>query len=217
MKINHKIYDSIISEPFDVQHLANDVKIELHSLNQNEHLYAQYAPKAKFAIWSTVDSQTYRLLLEDTYYPRMRELYGKRVNQCMIDFWGKVEKVRGKLMKFVFFPVSILVFVFFIAIVIFGQVLGQTLQTILMAAALIGFIVVNVFVNRKIDNAVNTHNTEAVDKIKNIIGHKRFEELINEQQAHYDEFFDIHNDEEETAVVAEENPVVENVVEENQE
>lgn len=196
MKINHKIYNSITTEPFDVQQLADGVTVELHSLNQNEYLYAQYAPKAKFAIWSSVDGKNYRLLLEDTYYPRMREMYGKRVNQCMIDFWNKVEKVRSKLMKFVFIPVSILVFLGFIALVLFGALLGEGLQMVLMAAALIAFIIVNVFVNRKIDSAINTHNTEAVDKIKHIIGHKRFEELLNEQQAHYDEFFDIHEDEE---------------------
>lgn len=202
MKINHKIYNSITSEPFDVQKLNDGVTVELHSLNKNEYLYNTYAPKAKFAVWSSENGKNYRLLLEDTYYPRMKELYGKRVNQCMVDFWAEVEKVRGKLMKLVFLPVSVLVFLSFIALVLFGAALGEGVQMALMGVALILFIVVNVFVNRKIDSAINTHNSEAVEKIKNIIGHKRFEELLNEQQAHYDEFFDIKPEDEEADVDA---------------
>ena len=200
MKINPKIYNSVTTEPFDTQELENGVVIELHSLNQNEALFNEYAPKAKFAIWSSTDSKTYRLLLEDTYYPRMRELYGRRVNQCMINFWDAVEKERGKIMKFVFIPVSIVVFLMLIALMVFGGALDETLQTVLMGVALVGFIVVNVIVNKKIDSIVNKHNSEAVEKIKNIIGHKRFEELLNEQQAHYDEFFGIEEETDEEVV-----------------
>lgn len=194
MKINPKIYNAISTTPFDVQKLEDDVVIELHSLNENEDLYNAYAPKAKFAVWSTLDGKTYRLLLEDTYYPRLREFYGKRVNKCMIEFWEKVEKGRSKLMKFVFVPVAILVFIAFILLLILGKNLDQNLQTILIMAILIAFIITNTVVNKKIDNLVNKHNNEAVEKIKNIIGHKRFEELQNETQAHYDEFFGIEEE-----------------------
>ena len=38
MKINQKVYNSIKTEPFDVQQLSNGGTIELHSLNQNEEL-----------------------------------------------------------------------------------------------------------------------------------------------------------------------------------
>ena len=210
MKINPKIYKSVTTEPFDKQVLENDVVIELHSLNQNEALFNEYAPKAKFAIWSSVDGKTYRLLLEDTYYPRMRELYGRRVNQCMINFWDAVEKERGKIMKFVFIPVSIVVFIALILLMIFGANLGETLQTVFMGVALVAFIVVNVIVNKKIDSIVSKNNSEAIEKIKNIIGHNRFEELLNDQQAHYDEFFGINNEEESTEEVVEEQVEEEN-------
>ena len=211
MKINPKIYKSVTTEPFDTQEMENGVVVELHSLNQNESLFNQYAPKAKFAIWSSLDGKTYRLLLEDTYYPRVRELYGRRVNQVMINFWDVVEKQRGKLMKFVFIPVSIVVFIALILLWVFGTGMDQTLQTVLMGTALVTFIVVNVVVNKKIDKIVSTNNTEAVEKIKNIVGHKRFEELLNEQQAHYDEFFGIN---EEEVVEEEENNEEENKTEE---
>lgn len=196
MKINPKLYAAVTTEPFDRQELEDGVVVELHSLNQNEEIFNEYAPKAKFAIWTSVDGKTYRLLLEDTYYPRLRELYGRRVNQCMINFWNNVEKDRSKIMKFVFIPVSVLVFIIFILLMIFGANLDQNLQTIIMGVVLVAFIIVNVIVNKKIDGYVNKHNDEAVDKIKKIIGAKRFEELLNEQQAHYDEFFQIPPDEE---------------------
>jgi hypothetical protein len=218
MKINPKIYNSVTTEPFDVQELSNGTVIELHSLNQNEALFNEYAPKAKFAIWSSVDGKRYKLILEDTYYPRLRELYGRRVNQCMIDFWDAVEKERSKLMKFVFIPVSIAVIVAFILLMIFAQQLGETGQMIAMVAVLVAFIVVNVIVNKKIDGYVNKHNDEAIDKIKKIIGGKRFEELLNEQQAHYDEFFQIPAEEESTedaALEVNEEVVSEEITEEN--
>ena len=193
MKINQKIYNSITTEPFDVQQLSNGGTIELHSLNQNEELFNQYAPQAKFSIWSCVDGKNYRLLLEDTYYPRMREFYGKRVNQCMVDFWDVVEKERGKVMKFIFFPVSILVFVVFIVLMLLQGKMDDTLQLVLMVGSLLAFVFVNIFVNKKIDKIINENNNIAVEKIKNIIGHKRFEELLDEQQAHYDEFFHVND------------------------
>ena len=207
MKINQKIYNSIKSEPFDVQELNDGSTIELHSLNQNEELFNQYAPQAKFAIWTCADGKNYRLLLEDTYYPRMREFYGKRVNQCMVDFWDIVEKERGKIMKFIFIPVSVLVFALFLIMMFFPTLFGETGQMIVMGVALVGFIVVNVVVNKKVEKIVNENNSIAVEKIKNIIGHKRFEELLDEQQKHYDDFF--HVNEEVVEEVSEEIPALE--------
>ena len=201
MKINPKLYNSVISEPFDVLELNDGATIELHSLNQNEELFNQYAPQAKFAIWTCADGKHYRLLLEDTYYPRMREFYGRRVNQCMVDFWDAVEKQRGKLIKFVFIPVSVLVFAIFIFLMFFGHLLGDTGQMIAMGVTLVGFIVVNVVVNKKVEKIVNDNNSIAVEKIKNIIGHKRFEELLDEQQAHYDDFFHVNEEVSEDDVV----------------
>ena len=205
MKINQKIYNSIKTEPFDVQELSNGGTIELHSLNQNEELFNQYAPQAKFSIWSSLDGKNYRLLLEDTFYPRMREFYGRRVNQCMVDFWDVVEKERNKVMKFIFLPVSILVFAIFLVLMFFPTLFGETGQMIVMGVCLLGFIVVNVLVNKKVEKIVNENNSIAVEKIKNIIGHKRFEELLDEQQAHYDEFFHVN----EEVVVEEEAPAEE--------
>lgn len=203
MRINPKIYDSITTTPFDVQELENGAKIELHSLNQNEALFNEYAPKAKFAIWSSIDGSNYKLLLEDSYYARLRELYGKRVNQCMVTFWSKVEKDRSRLMKIFFIPVSIILAAIFIILLAFPKLLNETSQLVVMGGALIGFIIVNVVINKKIDSVVNKHNSEAVEKIKNIVGHKHFDELMDETRAHYDDFFGIV-EEENVEVVEEE-------------
>jgi hypothetical protein len=195
MRINPKIYNSITTTPFDVQELENGAKIELHSLNQNEALFNEYAPKAKFAIWSSIDGSEYKLLLEDSYYARLRELYGKRVNQCMVTFWSKVEKDRSRLMKIFFIPVSIILAAIFIILLAFPKLLNETSQLVVMGGALIGFIIVNVVINKKIDSIVNKHNSEAVEKIKNIVGHKHFDELMDETRAHYDDFFGIVEEE----------------------
>ena len=211
MKINANIYNSIITEPFDVQELENGVKVELHSLNQNETLFNQYAPKAKFAIWTCADSKNYRLLLEDKYYEHVRELYGRRVNQCMINFWDDVEKERGKVVKFFFIPVIAVVIILSVVLMAlsFTNVLDETGQWISMGALLVGFVICNTIINRKIDSIVSKHNDTAVSKIKNFIGHKRFEELQHAQQTHYDEFFNIPEDERVGNLPEEEQPVEE--------
>lgn len=197
MKINQKIYYTVATEPFDVQELENGVKVELHSLNQNEALFNEYAPKAKFAIWSTIDGSCYKLLLEDSYYARLRELYGRRVNQCMVTFWSKVEVDRKRIMKLFFIPISIILIAVFTILLFLPSILGETGQLVVMGATLVGFIIANMLINKKIDGIVNTHNSEAVEKIKNIVGHKHFEELMEETRAHYDDFFGIVEDAEE--------------------
>lgn len=195
MKINHKIYNTIVSTPFDVQELDGGVKIELHSLNENEALFNEYAQrKGKFSVWTSLDGMTYRLLLEDSYYARLRELYGRRVNQCMITFWDDVEKERSKVMKWFFIISGVLLVGLFVFLTFFPNVLDQTGQMIVMFATLIGFIIVNTVINKKVDTIVNKHNSIAVEKIKNIVGHDRFEELLDETRAHYDDFFGIEEE-----------------------
>lgn len=206
MKINPKIYYTVSTEPFDVQELEGGVKVELHSLNKNEELFNEYAPKAKFAIWSTIDGSCFKLLLEDSYYARLRELYGRRVNQCMVTFWDKVEVDRKRIIKLFFIPISVILIAVFMLLIFFPQMLGNTGQLVVMGATLVGFIIANMLINKKIDSIINKHNAEAVEKIKNIVGHKHFEELMDETRAHYDDFFGIVEEEE----VTEEVPAGEN-------
>lgn len=195
MKINQKIYNSITTQPFDVQDINEGVTVELHSLNENESLFEEYAKKqGKFAIWTCADGKNYRLLLEDSLYERMRDFYGKRVNRCWIEFWDIVEKQRGKIMKFVFIPVSIVVFLIFILVMFFGNLLGETGQMVAMGVSLVAFIIVNVIVNKKVESIVNTNHVALIEKIKNIVGHERFEELLDIQQSHYDDFFHVNEE-----------------------
>ena len=219
MRINPKIYDTVSSTPFDVQELEDGVKIELHSLNENEALFNEYAPKAKFAIWSTIDGSCYKLLLEDSYYARLRELYGKRVNQCMVTFWDKVEKDRKRVVKLFFIPISIIIVAVFTLLLAFPTLLGETGQLVVMGVTLFGFIIANMFINKKVDGIVNKHNSEAVEKIKNIVGHKHFDELMDETRAHYDDFFGIEEEVSETIeeVESADAEVIEEVTEDNKE
>lgn len=204
MRINPKIYNTVSTEPFDVQELEGGVKVELHSLNANEALFNEYAPKAKFAIWSTIDGSCFKLLLEDSYYARLRELYGRRVNQCMVTFWNKVEVDRKRIVKLFFIPISIILVAIFALLIFFPQLLGETGQLVVMGGTLVGFIISNMIINKKIDGVINKHNSEAVEKIKNIVGHKHFEELMDETRAHYDDFFGIVEEDEPTEEVLEE-------------
>ena len=195
MKVNAKLFDRVVTDPFDLQELNDGATVELHSLNQNEELFNEYAPKAKFAIWACKNGKNYRLLVEDGYYAEMRELYGKRVNQTWVSFWDEVEKGRGKIMKMFFIPLTIIVFIAITLLMIFNDKLGENGQLIAMAVVLIVFVISNVIINRKIDNIIQTSNANAVEKIKNIVGHKHFDELMEAQRVYYDKFFGIEEDE----------------------
>lgn len=194
MKINQKIYDRVTTTPFDTQNLENGSVVELHSLNANLDLYNEYAPKAKFAIWSSKDGKNYRLLLEDGYYEKLRELYGKRVNNCWVDFWNKVAVDRKKTMLTIFLPLVLVIAVAFILAGVLKKQLGDNGQLIMLSIALVVFIIGNVFVNKRIDKSINKHNAEAIDDIKHIIGKDRFDALIDEQKLYYDEFFGLQED-----------------------
>ena len=54
-------------------------------------------------------------------------------------------------MKFIFIPVSVLVFALFLIMMFFPTLFGETGQMIVMGVALVGFIVVNVVVNKKVE------------------------------------------------------------------
>ena len=42
MKVNARLFDRVVTEPFDIQELENGSTVELHSLNQNEELYQEF-------------------------------------------------------------------------------------------------------------------------------------------------------------------------------
>lgn len=217
MKINKQLYSRVFTEPFDVQELENDVTVELHSLNENEGLYAQYASQGKFALWTSQDGKHYRLILEDGYYQETKELYGKRVNQTWINFWESIERDRGKIMKTIFLPLVIFVVIAFVLITFFSKQLGNPGQILCLAATFIVFVIGNIFVNKKVNNIVNTHNSQSVEKIKNIVGHKHFEELLEAQRTYYEKFFHYDEPVEEEALEEEPAEVQEETLENNEE
>jgi hypothetical protein len=122
----------------------------------------------------------------------------------MVTFWNKVEVDRKRIVKLFFIPISIILVAIFALLIFFPQLLGETGQLVVMGGTLVGFIISNMIINKKIDGVINKHNSEAVEKIKNIVGHKHFEELMDETRAHYDDFFGIVEEDEPTEEVLEE-------------
>ena len=201
MKINKQLYDQITSTPFEVQQISENCQVELHSMNDSETLYNTYASQAKFAVWSSKDGHNYRLLLEDGYYQRMREIYTKRVNKIWLNFWDVVEKGRRKVMLTIFLPTVLIAFAAAILLIVFSKQIaalpsGNIWQWVIIGVVMVGFIAVNVLTNRKIDKIINTANDKAVEDIKMVVGHDRFDFLMKDQQTYYDEFFHIEPEEE---------------------
>jgi len=214
MKINKKLYDYVVSQPFDVQNLENGGTIELHKLNESEAIYAEYQPQGKLSVWTSKDGKNYRLLIEEGLYQVIRELHVKRCNQAWVNFWDNVEKGRKKIMLTLFLPIVIVVLGIAVAFMFLSQGWNQTTQLLVMGAILVVFIAGNVIVNKKIDNLINGENKKAVDAIKGIVGHERFDEIMDNQRAYYDKLYAVPDDtqvenKEEVKEEAEENKIEE--------
>lgn len=220
MKINKRIYDLVTSEPISKQETEHGI-IEVHNMNQNENLYEEYAKRqGKFALWTSKDGQTYRLIIEEGFYEEAKPLYSKKVNQIWLEFWDAVEKARNRTMTHFIIPITLVVFILLGLSTLIPKNQGQ-MQMIVLIGIFIGYIISTMVVRKRVDSAINRHNQEAIEKIKNIVGHEKFQSLLEKQRTYYDQFFNISATapEEETApsvleetaeqiLVAEEMPLI---------
>ncbi len=188
MKLNQRIYDYAVEDKLiERQELRDGKSIEIYSLNEYQDIYTEFTNQGKFAVWSCVDNQNYRLYIEDGYYKKLEPLYKQRINQIWIDFWDECDKAVSKFRNIVMPIMLVAILVFFIG----GSLLikNQTIQ--LVVALVVAFVfIVFIFSFRKVINKrISNANQTAVSKIKDILGEKRFEKLLEEQRSYIDTFF----------------------------
>ncbi len=195
MKLNQRIYDYAVEDKLiERQELRDGKSIEIYSLNEYQDIYTEFTNQGKFAVWSCVDNQNYRLYIEDGYYKKLEPLYKQRINQIWIDFWDECDKAVSKFRNIVMPIMLVAILVFFIG----GSILikNQTIQ--LIVALVVAFVfIVFIFTFRKVINKrISNANQVAVSKIKDILGEKRFEKLLEEQRSYIDTFFKYDEQEE---------------------
>lgn len=203
MKLNQRIYDYAVEDKLiERQELRDGKTIEIYSLNEYQDIYTEFTNQGKFAVWSCVDNQNYRLYIEDGYYKKLEPLYKQKINQVWIDFWDECDKAVSKFRNIVMPVMLVAILVFFIG----GSILikNQTIQ--LIVALVVAFVfIVFIFGFRKVINKrIGNANQTAVGKIKDILGEKRFEKLLEDQRSYIDTFFKYDEENNEEAVDGEE-------------
>lgn len=187
MKINERVFEYFTGEPFEVQELPSR-KIELFYLNDYPVVLEEFANQGKFAIWSSVDGNNYRLGIEKDYYEKLRELYTKEVNEIWTNFWDEAQKAQSNYMTRVIVPGMVAVIL--IAIISYftlGKVNATANNGVMIGVAVIYLFAILFF--RKFTTAkINESHANSLDKIKKHLGENKFNDLLEEQRRFIDDY-----------------------------
>ncbi|MFI3329485.1 MAG: hypothetical protein R3Y05_03225 [bacterium] len=188
MKINNKYFDKINTEPFLVQEVSAGT-IEFYDLKDYPEIYNSVVGNGRFYFWSINNTDVHKILLEESYYNELKDLYCKRVNEVQLDFFRDINAIRKGIVTKFFTPLAIIILILFGLIYALVPSDQSGLQIGLYAFVLILFIVFNMKLNKKINMDVTNCNVEAVNKIKGILGADKYESLLDKQEAYIEEFY----------------------------
>ncbi|CCV64939.1 conserved hypothetical protein [Alteracholeplasma palmae J233] len=194
MKLLPKIYKGITGEPFRVENYKGN-KIEFHYLDETPFL-ARYASKGKFAVW-TSNGIDYKLLIEKGYYETVEDLYSNEVNEIWLDFMTFAYGIQAKVTKKYNLFLLIAVLVALGATILLSQVINNDMIafSIGMAILFVPMLLATRKQQKEIGTAIREENVNSTQKIKDVLGEKRFEDLLTAQQAYYDKYFAFEEEE----------------------
>ncbi|MCF7931824.1 MAG: hypothetical protein K9K93_01525 [Acholeplasmataceae bacterium] len=183
MKLNTRVYKKMTGEPFLTQDIDGRV-VEFHKMDDSPFLF-QYASKGRFAIWAS-DGSDYKVLIESTYYDAMEAFYSEGVNRIWLNFLERISAINKRINMIFIIPTII----FYAVVAFFASAYFQN-QIFVVLLVLLGIIVItNSIQNRVIGKRVKEENTKAQDEIRNLIGAAEFDRLIQNQERHYQTYYE---------------------------
>ena len=208
MKVNGKRYNMVDGhQPLDVQNIDGR-NVEIYNMNDFAQVKDEFIRQGRFAVWSSVDGTNYRIFIEEGYYNEFKELYSLEINKIWVEFWDTCEKLSHNATFKIIIPVTIVALMGCILLSIIPGIKGTDLGSYLSIGLVIVAFIVMMASNSKAKRKINEENVKSVALIKEEIGEKRFEQLIEARKDYTDRYFAALYPEDE---VEEETEEVENV------
>ncbi len=182
MKLNSKVYKQLTNEPFEKQQI-NGKTVEFHYMDETPFL-TQFAARGRFAVW-TSDGNDYKVLIESTYYEALKPFYEYDVNVIWLNFLDRVSNISKKVNMWFIIPTLVLYAIGAIIAIAFFQ--DQTLPILL--GLIIIVVVSNMVQSRVVNKKVREENQNTQDKIRVYLGQDAFDELVKNQEEHYQQYF----------------------------
>jgi|SRR5690554_3633088 len=210
MKLNSKVYKQLTNEPFEKQEINGKI-VEFHYMDDISFL-VQFAARGRFAVW-TSDGNDYKVLIESTYYEALKPFYEYDVNVIWLNFLDRVSNISRKVNMWFIIPTLILYAIGAIIALAFFQ--DQTLPILL--GLIIIVVISNMVQSRLVNKKVREENQNTQDKIREFLGQEAFDQLVKNQEEHYQQYFkfdEVEESTEATEVEADAEPIVEEINEE---
>lgn len=184
MKINTRVFDGLEGyEPFEVQEIKEGVTMELYYMNDTPYL-DEFTKKGNFAAFCTRKGDKYKLLIEKGYYEVMKDFYDLETNRIWEQFWCDVDKCRRGFMLKLMLPILL---VYLVVSYIVIAVSGGSIFALL--GCVFALFLVTYILGAKNKADIHRINYEAGNKIRELKGAKRFDELAKEQERYYAKYF----------------------------
>ena len=184
MKLNPRVFKKIATQPFETQQLGSRT-VEFHSMNDSL-FFETYGKRGRFAVW-TADQNTYRVLIETSYYEAMKDFYQENINTIWIDFLERVTQKNKRINLMFIIPLMV---TYLLAAIISSLYFPNDVFTVLLGILVVVFIS-NMFQNRLIRKSVQDENVATQNLIRETMGEKKFNKLVEAQERHYITFFQV--------------------------
>ncbi|MDL2292626.1 hypothetical protein LJC17_03455 [Acholeplasma sp. OttesenSCG-928-E16] len=179
MKIKHSIFKKLTGEPDVVQDI-NGRKLEIYWMDKTPY-HKQYTSQGRFSLW-TSNGKEYKLLIDKGYYEAIPEIYSPKTSVLWVNYLELMGKTQFKY-NLVFYSAALVI----IAVVVLLAILLQE-----QMIALIGLIVVlilSMVQNGILRKKVQTEGDRLQYNLMNEVSEEVFRDVINRQQAYYNNFF----------------------------
>lgn len=189
MKLNERIFEVLSNEPVEVQNLDGH-EVKIYILDDYPEVLNEFVNKGKFAVWSSVDGTNYKLAVEKGYYDELRELYSDRVNNTWLQFWDECEKISSTFSKKIVLPATAVIIVVFVVLMALSNKMPGKLGTYLTLGLAIVYVLTILILRKLTTNKINIANQNALAIIKQELGEKHFNDLLERQRNYIDSYYD---------------------------